>query len=96
MAAARGPQGTSLNWVEATDGKWHQRWIAGASPSMLFVGEATDGVMRMTTDGGATGKRWSRGTWLKRPNGVVRQIFEGSTDGTTWTVSFVGDYRPKR
>ncbi|HQW65428.1 MAG TPA: hypothetical protein PLJ23_00220 [Gemmatimonadales bacterium] len=91
-----GPQGTSLNWVETTDGKWHQRWISGASPSVLFVGGATDGIMQLTTQGGPATKQWARMTWLKRPNGVVRQIFENSTDGTTWTASFVGDYRPKR
>ena len=60
------------------------------------MGGATDGIMQLTTQGGPATKQWARMTWLKRPNGVVRQIFENSTDGTTWTASFVGDYRPKR
>jgi hypothetical protein len=50
----------------------------------------------LTTQGAGPGGRWARMRWVRRPGGVVRQIAETSTDGTTWTTSFVGDYRPKR
>lgn len=93
----QGPPGTSLNWFETTDKQWHQVWVAGATPSVTFIGNVVDGAMVMTTAGPGPGPqgRWARGRWLLRPGGVVRQIFENSTDGKSWSVGFVGDYRRK-
>ena len=66
---------------------------------MTFIGNVVDGAMVMTTAGPGPGPgpqgRWARGRWLIRPGGVVRQIFENSTDGKSWSVGFVGDYRRK-
>lgn len=92
----QGPTGTSMNWFEVTDQKWHQLWVTGATPSVHFVGKAPDGTMELTTQGAGPNGRWARMRWVRRPGGVVRQIAESSTDGATWTTSFIGDYRPKR
>lgn len=90
-----GQTGTSLNWFERSEMKWHQVWLSGSNPSVLFVGGTTDGTMRMTTLGKDHPGQWARMTWLRREHGVVRQVFENSSDGTNWQASFVGDYRRK-
>lgn len=93
------PDGVSINWLEPTDGKWHQQWVGGGGWIAAFVGDVKDGVM--TIDGTAPirtpkGEIWSRMTYEKLPNGHVRQRVWNSTDkGATWTVSFAGDYRPR-
>ena len=87
--------GTSFNYYDIRDRKWHQLYIAnngnaGAFPAM--AGELKDGRMVLLTDV-ADGKQ-SRWTWYELAPGKVRQMAEQSTDGgqtwqTTWDSMYV-------
>jgi hypothetical protein len=95
----QGARGVSINWLEPTDGKWHQQWVGGDGWIAGFVGGYRDGVMtllatvpRKTPQGEVQDKM----TYQLLPDGRVRQKVLNSRDGgKTWTVGFLGDYRKK-
>lgn len=90
-----GVQGTSLNWFDPADGRWHQSWVAGGAPAVHFVGGAEDGTMRLSATAVDRQGLRARMRWEQREGGIVRQVLEHSRDGATWSVSFVGEYRRK-
>ncbi len=87
--------GTSFNYYDTRDKKWHQLYIAnsgnaGAFPAM--AGQLKDGKMVLISDEKATPVfRW---TWYVTSPGHVRQMAESSSDNqktwkTTWDSIYV-------
>ncbi|HEY0703648.1 MAG TPA: hypothetical protein VGD60_12855 [Candidatus Acidoferrales bacterium] len=87
-AAQGGQTGTSFNYYDIRDKKWHQLYLdnsgnAGAFPAM--AGDLASGKMVLITD--ATQSPVSRWTWYVLEPGKVRQMAEQSTDGQkTWNI----------
>ena len=93
-SSAGGSTGTSFNYYDIRDRKWHQLYIdnsgnAGAFPAM--AGGLTDGRMVMLTED--TNNVQSRWTWYVMEPGKVRQMAERSTDhGKTWQTTWDSVY----
>lgn len=87
-AAAGVQTGTSFNYYDVRDKKWHQLYLdnsgnAGAFPAM--AGNLVDGKMVLLTDERQTPV--SRWTWYVLEPGKVRQMAEQSSDGQkTWKI----------
>lgn len=98
-AAGGGYHGRSLNSV-GFDRKWHQTWTDTSGLRLELTGGLTDGKMVMEGDTPPQDPKQkaptrNRITWSPQPEGVVRQLWETSTDeGKTWTTSFDGRYHP--
>lgn len=94
---AGGSSGTSFNYYDIRDKKWHQLYIdnsgnAGAFPAL--TGSLQENKMVMLTD--ATQKPLSRWTWYLVSPGKVRQMAEVSQDdGKTWTTTWDSFYLKK-
>jgi len=94
VSAQGGQTGTSFNFYDVRDGKWHQLYIdnsgnAGAFPAM--AGELKDGRMVLMTDDRVSPV--SRWTWYAITPDRVRQMAEQSTDGQkTWQVTWDSYY----
>ena len=86
-----GDSGKSLNYYDASEGKWHQDWVDARGGLIHYGGGYADGAMRLVgeltrRDGY---KEMARGTWTLLPDGRVRQLGEASTDGgKTWQVRY--------
>jgi len=93
-----GQTGTSFNYYDVRDKKWHQLYLdnsgnAGAFPAM--AGDLVDGKMVLITD--ETKSPVSRWTWYVLEPGKVRQMAEQSTDGEkTWSVVWDSVYVKKQ
>ena len=89
--------GTSFNYYDVRDKKWHQLYLdnsgnAGAFPAM--AGTLSDGRMVMLTDD--VNNALSRWTWYVMEPGKVKQMQEVSTDhGKTWQVGWNSVYIKK-
>ena len=89
--------GTSFNYFDIRDQKWHQLYIdnagnAGDFPAM--AGELQGGKMILLT--GVTDAPLSRWTWYPLDANRVRQMAEQSTDGgKTWSVTWDSVYVKK-
>jgi hypothetical protein len=87
-AASGGQTGTSFNYYDVRDKKWHQLYLdnsgnAGAFPAM--AGNLVDGKMVLLTDEKQTPV--SRWTWYVLEPGKVRQMAEQSSDAQkTWNI----------
>ena len=95
---AFGTTGTSMNFYDPADGKWHQIWVDPSGNVTRYVGEWSDGAMRFdgvsTNPAGAS--QHSRMSFTPQDDGTVRQFIEQSKDGgTTWSTMFDGTYRPQ-
>jgi len=96
--SAKGRQtGTSFNYFDTRDKKWHQLYLdnsgnAGAFPAM--AGQFTDGKMVLISDEKAsTVFRW---TWYVTSPGHVRQMAESSNDNQkTWKITWDSIYVDK-
>ena len=93
---AKGTTGHSLNVFDAADGKWHQFWTDSSGSVLRLSGGLVGDEMVMTgvspsANGGAPQQQ--RITWSPRPDGSVRQHWESSDDGRTWSTAFDGIYR---
>lgn len=87
-----GYSGTSLNFYDRFDGRWHQTWIDSSGTPLYLVGGLEDGKMVLGDDPQDARPR-SRITWAAQPDGSVRQTWEMSRDhGATWDVVFDGHY----
>ena len=90
-------RGTSLNYYDPTDGRWHQLWVGSGGLILRLTGGLEDGSMVLSgerTSGGETLR--DRITWTPDPDGGVRQLWEVSRDGgRSWSVAFDGRYRPR-
>ena len=93
-SATGGITGTSFNYYDMRDRKWHQLYLdnsgnAGAYPAMS--GDLEDGKMVLRTDPGTA--PLSRWTWSVIGPGTVRQMAESSTDnGATWKTTWNSVY----
>ena len=88
---AAGPySGTSLNFYDQKTGKWHQTWIDNQGGPLFLSGGLEDGKMVLASDPGVLPVQ--RITWTPNPDGSVRQHWESSADGKTWTTVFDGLY----
>ncbi len=92
-----GMTGKSLNFYDARRGMWHQTWIDNRGGALHLDGKFADGKMVLEgqhTD--AKGKTLKhRITWTPIPAGGLRQVWETSEDGATWSVAFDGLYKSK-
>jgi hypothetical protein len=87
-ASSGGQTGTSFNYYDVRDKKWHQLYLdnsgnAGAFPAM--AGNLVDGKMVLVTD--EKQGPVSRWTWYVAGPEKVRQMAEQSSDGQkTWNI----------
>jgi hypothetical protein len=86
--------GTSLNYFDRSDGKWHQLWVGGGGGVLHLTGAFEK--QKMTLAGERTtprGRIRDRIEWAALPDGRVQQEWNISTDnGQTWQQSFLGFY----
>jgi len=98
-----GTTGTSMNYYDGRRGKWVQNWVSAGGTIIDYEGGLVNGSMVLLgtvhdilVARGARQTRDFRGTWTLLRKGVVRQLFEESSDGgATWTVGFDGYYFPE-
>ncbi len=88
---AAGGTGKSINFYNASTGKWRQTWVDSTGNVAEYEGEYKDGAMRfdgnpVTNNGQKTLRRL---TLSSLGPDRVRQLFEQSADdGKTWTPQF--------
>jgi tetratricopeptide (TPR) repeat protein len=93
-ASTGGQTGTSFNYYDVRDKKWHQLYLdnsgnAGAFPAM--AGRLVGDKMVLVTDPHVNPV--SRWTWYVVSPGKVRQMAEQSTDGQkTWNITWDSIY----
>lgn len=88
-SSPQGYTGSSINFYDQNDRKWHQTWIDNQGAALYLEGGLVDGNMVMS-DGE------NRITWSKQPDGTVRQHWETTSDeGKSWTTAFDGYYARK-
>jgi hypothetical protein len=93
-ATTGGQTGTSFNYYDVRDKKWHQLYLdnsgnAGAFPAM--AGSLVGDKMVLVTDPNASPV--SRWTWYVLSPGKVRQMAEQSADGQkTWNIIWDSTY----
>ena len=94
---AGGMSGKSLNFYDPVRERWHQTWIDDRGGSLALDGTFTAGSMVLSgTQQDKAGKTTlNRITWTALPSGQVRQVWETSADGKSWTVAFDGLYTRK-
>ena len=91
--------GKSLNFYDPLRDQWHQTWVDDRGGSLGLDGKFADGRMVLTGSkkNPQTGKTTiNRITWTPLPANQVRQLWETSSDGQTWTVAFDGLYTRKK
>lgn len=96
---AGGMSGKSLNFYDAQRGQWHQTWIDDRGGSLGLDGTFADGkmVLNGSKKNPASGKTtFNRITWTPLPSNQVRQLWETSSDGKSWTVAFDGLYSRRK
>lgn len=94
-SGAGGSHGTSLNYYDPADGRWHQLWVGSGGVILRLSGGMEDGRMVLGGMRTAEGERLrDRITWSPLEGGEVRQLWEVSRDdGDTWKAVFDGRYR---
>lgn len=94
---AKGGTGQSFNFVDRYSGEWTQWWVDNSGGNLRLTGKFSGNQMRLTgTRPGPDGKpQAQRLTFTRNPDGTVRQVWDASSDGKTWTVVFDGLYRKK-
>ncbi len=99
LSANRNYSGTSYNFYDPQDQKWHQTWIDNQGQGLRLEGGLEKGNMVMRS--GPMKNRqgdlvYHRITWTPNPDGTVRQLWESSPDGSTdWQSVFDGLYKKK-
>ena len=96
---AGGMSGKSLNFYDPLREQWHQTWVDDRGGSLGLDGAFKDGRMVLTGSARTptTGKTTTnRITWTPLPADQVRQVWETSSDGQSWTVAFDGLYTRKK
>jgi len=94
---AKGGTGQSFNFFDASTRQWNQVWVDNSASSLRLSGTFADNQMRLTgVAPGPDGKpQQQRLTFFKNADGTVRQLWETSSDGSSWQVAFDGLYRRK-
>lgn len=87
-------EGTSMNWYDQREKKWHQLWTDSAGTILDLEGEFKNGSMVMQGERFVRGKKTiDRITWTPDSDDSVRQHWQQSTDrGQTWVSVFDGRY----
>ncbi|MEZ5920564.1 MAG: hypothetical protein R3C60_04345 [Parvularculaceae bacterium] len=93
-----GITGQSYNYVDLSDRRWRQVWVAGGGTIDYKGGLDDEGSMVL--DGFRAPPSGSlvpyRGMWTPNEDGTVTQrFFIKSADGEEWTEAFNGTYRRK-
>ena len=92
----RGFSGSSINFYNPSNGRWHQHWVDNGTSIIQTEGGIEEGsmVMRGTIYYLAT-KRTARfrGKWTPLEDGRVRQFFEEKDGQGKWQTWFDGYYR---
>lgn len=94
-AGAGGVSGSSFNMYDQATDQWHQTWIDSSGELLQLDGGLAGASMvlqgqRPTADG--NGMTTHRITWTPNADGSVRQLWDASRNGETWTVLFDGLY----
>lgn len=87
--------GQSLNAYDLATRQWGQDWVGSGGDVLHLRGGLREGTMVLEGDvpGPAGAATRNRVSWIPKPDGRVRQIWESSADGgRTWSVSFDGWY----
>ena len=94
-AGQGGGTGQSLNFYDRADRQWHQVWVDSGGNALHLSGTREGNQLRLTGMApGPDGKpARQRLTFTANADGSVRQLWESSADGGTWTVVFDGLYR---
>lgn len=93
-SGSSGSRGTSLNYYDPADERWHQDWVGSGGQILHLTGGVTDSEMilegkRMGEDGPIR----DRIRWRTLEDGGVRQEWTISRDGgETWERAFLGFY----
>ena len=87
--------GTSYNFYDEASKQWHQTWIDNSGGHLLLNGNFVDGSMQLSGKRkGPKGKMVTdRITWTPLEDGRVRQHWQSSVDGETWSEVFDGYYQ---
>lgn len=96
---ASGYRGHSLNFYDSARKRWHQTWIDTSGLALALDGELVNGTMVLAgtrTDPSTGHTVHDRITWTPNSNGTVRQLWEASEDGKTWSKVFDGLYSRRR
>ena len=88
---AYGDTGKSFTSYDRNTKRWDQHWIASTGGVVEYVGDAKDGTVVMIASAAAG---MTRLTFSRLAGGKVRQLFENSTDGKTWTIGADYTYAP--
>ena len=88
--------GSSLNYYNPSDSKWHQLWVDNGASIIRYSGGMEEGSMVMRgkiyyQQSGRTAK--FRGKWTPLEDGRVRQFFEEKDAQGEWKTWFDGYYR---
>ncbi|HRC56877.1 MAG TPA: hypothetical protein PKU97_13185 [Kofleriaceae bacterium] len=96
-ASSDGGAGSSWNFYDPVRKKWRQVWLDRTAGIIELEGALVGSAMVLEgtslQPNGTLGKM--RGTWTPLPDGKVRQVFEESSDGATWKITFDGLYSRK-
>lgn len=100
-SGAKGSKGSSFNYYNPQTKKWNQYWVwKRGTPLPLLTGQYDKQKRQMILGGIETkpdgSKLHHRITWTHNKDDSVRQYWENSKDGKTWTVSFDGHYKKKK
>jgi tetratricopeptide (TPR) repeat protein len=96
---AAGGTGKSINFYNASTGKWRQTWVDSTGSVAEYEGEYKDGAMRFSGDPvTVNGKRTLRRLTLSSQGpDRERQLFEqAADDGKTWTTQIDLTYVRKK
>jgi len=94
-AGTGGISGSSFNLYDQANDRWHQTWVDDNGNLLELNGGWREGSMVMEGPRPAAngnGTTTHRITWTPNEDGTVRQLWEASQDGQTWTVLFDGLY----
>jgi hypothetical protein len=92
-SANGGFSGSSLNAYDQATDRWHQTWVDTTGNLLELNGGLQNGSMVLQgTRPGESGEIINRITFTPNEDGSVRQHWEYSSDGETWTTAFDGHY----
>jgi hypothetical protein len=92
---ASGYRGNSLNFYDASRKRWHQTWTDTSGLALALDGALAGGNMVLSGTRFDTERQQTvhdRITWTPNADGSVRQLWEASTDGKSWSTVFDGLY----
>lgn len=95
---SRGGTGQSFNFYDPVTKDWHQVWVDNSASWLHLTGHFADDKMMLTgvAPGQDNAPTQQRLTFFKNADGTVRQLWETSTDGKTWSTAFDGLYRKRK